>query len=243
MSLFDDYRYDVTDTEFVDQDVERLISGESPRDPELASLTHWIEALRSYRTVVPSIGAPEQLVVTAAAAVRSGQKAHLDLVPVRTDVRPDRRPSWLATRAAAALATFILLIGVSAVAFAAHVSIPGDALYGLDRALEALGIGDGSITERLVEADTLVAGGDDLGAFALLGEIIERETDIGNDAAASIVQRHLEDVTMATSSDSVAALEKVERLRVFIEENKGVGVGLDGDDFSEGLTSIVRDGS
>lgn len=241
MSHSGDYRDDVTNTEFVDQDVERLISGENPRDPEYADLTPFMDALRSYRTVVPSIDAPEHLVAQAAEAVRSRQRVHLDLVPLRPDARPDRRPSWLATRAAAAVAAFVLLLGTSAVAFAAHVSVPGDALYGLDRALEAVGIGDGSVDERLIEADTLTAEGDGVEAITLLGETVVREASRGNSVAANTAQRHLEEMTALVASDASEAEQKVQRIRVFLTQSVDSGTAID-DEFRAGLRSIVSNG-
>lgn len=241
MSPSGDYRDDVSNTEFVDQDVERLISGESPLDPDLAELTSFMDALRSYRTVVPSIDAPEHLVAKAAESVRSGQKAHLDLVPLGAGSRPDRRPSWLATRAVAAVASFVLLVGVSAVALAAHVSIPGDTLYGVDRALEAIGIGDGSVGERLVEADTLAADGNDLEAITLLGETVFRETVRGNATAATAAQQHLEEIALITTGDSSVARQKVEALRVYIADSVDARVAVD-EDFRSGLRSIIEDG-
>lgn len=241
MSHSDDYRYAVSNTEFVDQDVERLISGESPRDPQVAELAPFVDALRSYRTVVPSIDAPERLVAQAAESVRSSQQSHLDLVPLRADLLPDRRPSWLATRAAAAVTAFVLLIGVSAVAFAANVSIPGDALYGLDRALEAVGIGDGSVEERLVEADTLVADGDDVEAITLLGETVYRETTKGNVEGAVVAQDQLEQVTFSTSGDVVAARQKVEAVTAYITRSVDAGVAVD-DDFRSTIRSIIAEG-
>lgn len=242
MSRSDDYRYDVSNTEFVDQDVERLISGESPGDPKMAELAPFMDALRSYRTVVPSIDAPEHLVAQAAESVRSRQRSHLDLVPLRAEPRPDRRPSWLATRAAAAVAAFVLLIGVSAVAFAANVSIPGDALYGLDRALEAVGIGDGSVDERLVEADTLVAEGDGVEAITLLGETVYRETTKGNEDGAVVAQRQLEQVTLSVSGDVVTARQKLEAVTAYITRRVDDGVGVD-EDFRSTIRSIINDGS
>ena len=241
MSRSDDYRYDVSNTEFVDQDVERLISGESPGDPKMAELAPFMDALRSYRTVVPSIDAPEHLVAQAAESVRSRQRSHLDLVPLRAESRPDRRPSWLATRAAAAVAVFVLLVGVSAVAFAAHVSIPGDALYGLDRALEAVGIGDGSVDERLIEADTLVAEGEDLEAITLLGETMYRETTKGNVDGADVAQRQLERVALSTSGDVVAARQKVEAVTAYITRSVDAGVAAD-DEFRSAIRSIITEG-
>lgn len=240
MSRTDDYR-GVSTTGFVDQDVERLISGRSPRDPELATLTPLFATLRSYRTVVPSIDAGEHLVAHAADTVRKSQWRSLDLVPVGPE-RPDRRPSWLPTRAVAAMLTFVLLIGVGGVVFAANLSIPGDTLYQLDLALEEVGIGDGSFDERLGEADALMSSGDETGAIALWGETLELAATDGEGEIATRAQDQLERVALTSTTNTQLAREKVEELRVFIEENKGAGVGLDGDDFSRGVTEIARGG-
>jgi len=66
----------------------------------------------------------------------------------------------LRTRAAAVTAAVLVTFGgLSGVAVAANGAAPGDALYGIDRALEAVGIGDGASTERLVEVEALVERG------------------------------------------------------------------------------------
>ncbi len=101
------------------------------------------------------------------------------------------RPSLigrLRTRAAAVTAALVLMFGGGGAAFAANGAAPGDLLYGLDRALEAVGIGNGASAERLEEVKTLVEQGhadhglehaanivsEDPGAQAALFEAAER---------------------------------------------------------------------
>ncbi len=67
----------------------------------------------------------------------------------------------LRRRAATVAATVALLIGGGAgAAIAANSASPGDVLYGVDQALEAVGIRDGGAQERLEEVQQLVTRGD-----------------------------------------------------------------------------------
>jgi hypothetical protein len=66
----------------------------------------------------------------------------------------------LRTRAAAAVAATVMSVGgLGGVAYAANGATPGDFLYGLDRALEAVGVGNGGASERIAEAIVLVQQG------------------------------------------------------------------------------------
>ena len=225
-------------TEFVDHDVERLISGQRPIDPAFAELTAFVDALRSFGTVAPSTVASESLASRAAANVRSGQNRELEVVPRGLIDRRGRRPSWLPARAALALGAFALLIGVSIVAAAAHSAAPGDPLYGIDIALEAMGIGDGSVDERIQESEVLVAAGDHERAFILLGQTLENAQAGGNFSGAQQTQERIVVVASASNGGSAVVIARVERLQRFLAENKELGVGLDGDDFSRALSEI-----
>ncbi len=71
------------------------------------------------------------------------------------------RLAGLRRRVAALAAAVTLLVGGGAgAAVAADGAAPGDVLYGLDRALEVLGIRDGGAVERLDEVEHLVLDGD-----------------------------------------------------------------------------------
>ena len=110
------------------------------------------------------------------------------------------RRSWigrLRTRTAAATASLVLAFGgLGGAAYAANGAVPGDLLYGVDRALEAVGIGNGASAERLEEVKTLVEQGHadhglehaanvvaDPGAQAALFEAAERISGLDQAAA------------------------------------------------------------
>ncbi len=61
--------------------------------------------------------------------------------------------------AIAVAAAALLVVGTAGLAVAADGAAPGDALYGVDRALEKVGLGSGGATERLEEASSLVERG------------------------------------------------------------------------------------
>ena len=65
----------------------------------------------------------------------------------------------LTRKITSALAVTVLFGGLTGVALAADDAAPGDALYGIDTALESIGIGDGGTAERLAEASELAANG------------------------------------------------------------------------------------
>jgi hypothetical protein len=76
--------------------------------------------------------------------------------------------------AVGAAALLMLVVSSSGLAFAANGAKPGDMLYGLDRAAEVIGIGDGGADERYAEAQALVAAGEMPGGLALASEILDR---------------------------------------------------------------------
>jgi hypothetical protein len=96
--------------------------------------------------------------------------------------------SWEWTRRVAprvaigAAALLMLVVSSSGLAFAANGAKPGDLLYGLDRAAEVIGIGDGGADERYAEAQALVAAGEMPGGLALAAELLDRVP--GNEEAA-----------------------------------------------------------
>ena len=77
--------------------------------------------------------------------------------------------------------------------------MPGDLLYGIDIALEAFGIGDGSIDERIQESDILVAAGDHERAFVLLGQTLEDAEASGDSEGAQQTQERI--VVVASASN------------------------------------------
>lgn len=94
--------------------------------------------------------------------------------------RATRGSVWrrLRTRAATVAASFTLVFGAAGgVAYAANGAVPGDTLYGIDRALEKIGIGNGGADERLTEIRSLVDSGDVGAGLHHAAETIVEDTD------------------------------------------------------------------
>ena len=84
--------------------------------------------------------------------------------------------TMLSTKLAAMIGSAVIAAGTfSGVAYASNDAAPGDALYGLDCALEKVGLGDGGLQERLQEATKLCERG---------------EVEKGLNHAAAAVQNH-----------------------------------------------------
>jgi hypothetical protein len=118
-------------------------------------------------------------------------------------------------------------------ALAADSAIPGDPLYGIDRAFEVVGIGAGSAGERLMEAAQLADEGRSQEAIdhALLA--LQTEGDTTNAAALQALE---------ALAGRIAGVERAEvvALLAYISENVGKGVGADGSEFGQGVADLAR---
>jgi len=119
----------------------------------------------------------------------------------------------LRTRAAAVAAALVVTFGgLGGVAFAANGAIPGDFLYGIDRAFEAVGIGNGASSERLVEVTELVEQG---------------HADHGLQHAATIVANPDAQAALLSAAERIGGLDKaaahedVAALLTYLSENAG----------------------
>jgi hypothetical protein len=132
---------------------ERLLNGE-PAAGGLDNLALLIGALRTADSPRVDRALVDRVASEAAAIAHRGQNRPAITAPAaKVGLRLRHR---MATVAAAM--TLVLGSG-AAVAIAADGAAPGDALYGLDRALERVAIGDGGAVERLKEAADLVTAG------------------------------------------------------------------------------------
>ncbi len=127
------------------------------------------------------------------------------------------RPSLigrLRNRAAAVAAVLVLMFGgLGGAAYAANGASPGDAFYGLDRALETVGIGNGGNAERLEEVKALVEQG---------------HADHGLEHAANIVSEDpgaeaalFEAAARISGLDKAAAHQGVAPLLTYLSEHVG----------------------
>jgi len=142
MSLFGAKR----DT-LIEGDIDTLVQGLDPLNEDLAPLTSFVASLRSLASTSP----PEEVMrthVEQAAAISREMHA-----AAKTHISPARRLVLGARRRMATVAaSLMMLMGATGVAWAADSAVPGDWNYGIDRALEALGIGAGEDVERMAEA-------------------------------------------------------------------------------------------
>lgn len=94
------------------------------------------------------------------AAVEESRLTPVELYAREREPLTQDWPARLVSRVAMAAAALVVLVMLpGGMAYAANGAKPGDLLYGLDRALEAIGIGDGGADERLAESLALVASG------------------------------------------------------------------------------------
>lgn len=144
MSDLDGYPDDMSD-HLTDDQVERLLGGGSADDlaPEL---TGFVAGVRDLGTDPVDDGLATAHVAAAAGAVGDPWSEPA------TGSRRRRQGLALPRPALAAVLALLVLIGFGRLGTVAHASAPGDPLYGLDRALETIGIGDGGLSERATEA-------------------------------------------------------------------------------------------
>jgi hypothetical protein len=142
---------------FSERDIALLFGGAAPDNDDLAEVAPLVDALRTAAAVKPSPDAAHRFAAQAARITRSASRNS-----TAAGRRPgsSRRPARVYVRLAGAMAALVLMLSASVgVAYAADASAPGDALHGLDLAMENLGIGNGGLNERLSEAGHLVQKG------------------------------------------------------------------------------------
>lgn len=133
-----------------DQIFEALLSREQIEDEEFADLSKVLATISREGAVAGTDDKAAEFAEIAARMARSGEGG------TTRRIRPLNRP--LIPRLATAALALVLVIGMTGVA-AADAARPGDFLYGIDRALERIGVNDGGLSERIAEADGLVASG------------------------------------------------------------------------------------
>lgn len=217
-----DYRdmtNDETNNETTDRDIERLLRGEEPA--ALADLAPGITTLRSLAI------APDGAHAARAGAVLAGVAASGNsplAVPAASG-----SSRW---RVRAAIAGGLALAGAGLVggAAAADHAAPGDALYGLDRALEVVGVNDGGAAERIAEAISLDEAGDTEGALEHVAESLEG--DEGSSAAL------LAAAELIRSNGSEASAEVHARVADMLEWM--ATTDATGRDFGQGVSERAR---
>lgn len=119
---------------------------------------------------------------------------------------------------AAGVAVFVGSIG--GVAVAADDAKPGDALYGIDRALEAVGIGDGNAEERLAEAGALIDAGQVPRGLRHAAEAVSKDEPTESQASTAL-EEAADRVRSSGSEQSSAVREQVAGLLTYLADNAG----------------------
>lgn len=230
---------------FSDHDIEQLICGLPTENRRLAELTPFIDLIRASGSHIPSETTAASVAVDAAKIARA---THAEQVLAQSVGA--RRPvlSRLQPQIAVALVAVFVLAGMTGVALAADGAAPGDALYGVDRALERIGIGAGRNDERLAEASQLVANGQARSALELAAEALDQPEETGEDvtdieAARTALEAAAAQLVAAEddTENSTIVQENVATLLRFLSANVEKGVGLDGKEFGQGVAALARD--
>jgi hypothetical protein len=237
MSRFDDYESEMK-TRFSDRDIERLLTGGNPDSREAADLAPLLEMLKASASYEPSQADTQRYAAEAAEiarleSMRSGGAAE------PSNVRAHRRRGWLASspRFGTALAAVLLLVGMTGVAFASNGAAPGDSLYGIDRALENVGLGAGGLGERLLEAGALVNHGRSAEALAHAAEALDASGGEDEDLTAAAAALH----SAAQRLEAMDLDEMDVRSRVTVMLRWIAGTDLTAQDFDQGVSQLARE--
>jgi hypothetical protein len=195
-----------------DHEAEALLTRSGYVSDDLLEVAAILDAVRT--AALPQPGADYSHLFEA--AVRESRLTPIErFANEHIMITDDWKPKLVPKLAIGALAFFALITMSSGFAYAANGASPGDLLYGIDRALEVVGIGDGGAGERLAEAQALVAGGQ-------LDDNLTTTTDAPDDAAdvgsAAIAEAATRLADGQTGPDDETA---VETLLTYINEHKG----------------------
>ena len=228
-----DYRFEMFNATVSEQEIERLLTGPPAGNGPLSDLAVFVEEMRGYAAYVPSDSLVDRVAAEAATLALATRESAVN----GTKASPPSRRRWpaLSPRAAVATLSLLMVVGMTGVAAAADSAAPGDPLYGLDRALERIGIGAGSAVERLEEADQLLTEGQTLQALEHATEALDGDT-----AASAALDIAIDRVETAANENSAAVQEKVGAILNFMSENIGKDEGVDGVDFGQGIADIAR---
>ena len=176
----------VTPLSVSDVEAEALLDGADGSRDELADVA---EVLAVIRAAGDADAHSDFSHLIAPAALESRTTPLKRFAEEQAAAASGDRMARVASRVAiGAAALFMLIIGTSGLAFAANGSKPGDLLYGLDRAAEVIGVGNGGAAERVAEAQALAAAGVPGGGLAHAAEVLATNPAAANAVLAAAVR-------------------------------------------------------
>lgn len=230
-----------------DQDIETLLSGLEPAEE---GLNHLALAVRTLHRVGP-MSVHEANISALAAQAAELARAAKEIRPTRANLpKPEKRGLGftLRRRLAGGLAAAVFLSGMTGVAVAADGARPGDVLYGLDRALEAVGIGAGGAAERVAEARALLEAGELSSAITQLTEVFEDSDSMNGESfspetvrASEALKGAVRNITdRGQGSGADEARTEVARMLTRIAELLKAN-DIDGAQLGETISEMARD--
>jgi hypothetical protein len=212
----------------LDREIERLLVGAPVQDRDLALLSPVVDGLRTLAGNQPAETEVRSFAARAAVVVMERSQRPADAAASHRR----RQRVGLTPRLAAALMAVLMVPATAGAALAADSAIPGDPLYGLDRAFEVVGIGAGSTEERLTEAVQLAENGK--GQDALGHAILALQEDSTDAEARQALQAVADQLSSLDTSGVLALL-------AYIADNAGNGLGTDGREFGQGVAEMARE--
>jgi hypothetical protein len=199
MSDHDVYDSEMPAEQLTHIDAESVLTGIEPEDASLTRFNQVLVALHRSSIGVPS----EEKMATLAA-----EASALALATKPPPAQPSPERSRVGTvvlalreRVAAIAAALVIVVGMTGVAVASDLAVPGDPLYGLDLALEAVGIGAGGLPERISEAQVLAGSGQVAEAIDHVAEAITASAEGEPDEAFSPEAANAADALRAAATN------------------------------------------
>jgi len=232
----------MAENRFSDRDIEQLLSALVPENEELAALAPILRMLKDQS--IREVSEDE-------VAVFAPQAAQAARWTISTASKPDQKATvstsrrrLLRPRLAMALASVVLLSGMTGVAFASNGAAPGDPLYGLDRALERIGIGDGAAAERIAEAQALFQEGLVAEAMAHAAGAVAETEDASlladGSGAAEALRDAAEAITSIDQGEADEVRAKVAEMLNWMADNAVSEEPLTGRDFGEMVAGFAK---
>lgn len=216
MSDFGDYLDEMERNRITDVEIEALLSGSLEVRDDLQGIAGFFAALATDVDSELDENAIGRLVAKATAvAGATPSDAKAPRAPWRISLAALRRRVATIT-----IGATVVLSGTGGLALAADSSKPGDTLYGVDRAFEAVGIGAGSVDERLDEAEALIAANEFSRGLDHATEAIESHGDSSPAATAALVEA-AQRVRASDGNLASSTKESVAGLLAYLSDNTG----------------------
>ena len=226
MSRYNGYPY-MSSRKRLEQIFEAALMGRSDSDESAPAIVELVETLRAERDLLGAPrGADAHILAAAAAASDLGASA-----PRAT--RTQRPPARLRRRITILAGSIVLAMATAGIGLADD-AVPEEALYGLDIALERMGIGDGGASERASEVLELLNQGKTGLALAHASATVATAPQSEHEGAA---QQALAAVAEKFSADDSPVPEGVADLIAALVTSAGSG---DGETVSE-IARSIRD--